>query len=296
MPAAEVDVDAGLVSRLVAEQFPHLGGVPVTPVRSVVVGWDNALFRVGTELVARLPRRQLGADLVAKEQLWLPQLALHLPAPIPVPLHRGVPGAGYPWAWTICEWFPGEPALAVRAEVTDWVTIARQLGAFLAALHRPAPRGAPVNQWRSGPLSRRNTSMRERLAALDDVVDVGAVQSEWDEVLRLPEWDGEPVWVHGDLHGGNVLVEREEITAVLDWGDLSASDPAVDLIIAWAVLPAAGRAILREEAGVGVETWARGRGWALALGVVYVAYSLDNPLLGQMGHRMIKEILLETQR
>jgi aminoglycoside phosphotransferase (APT) family kinase protein len=140
MPSAEVTIDEELVRRLLGEQHPDLGALDLALVAN---GWDNVLFRLGEHLCVRLPRRAAAAVLIEHEQRWLPSLAPTLPLPVPVPIRRGRPGAGYPWAWSVCRWLPGE--IAAGRVVADQQREARRLGAFMAALHRTAPLDAPCN-------------------------------------------------------------------------------------------------------------------------------------------------------
>jgi aminoglycoside phosphotransferase (APT) family kinase protein len=139
MPPAEVEISADLVRRLIAAQFPEWAALPLdaTP----AIGWDNVLYRLGEDLVVRVPRRRVVAEVVENEHRWLPVLAPRLPVAIPVPVGHGVPGEGYPWSWTVCPWIPGE--MAAVAQIHDLHTFARQLGAFLSALHVEAPADAP---------------------------------------------------------------------------------------------------------------------------------------------------------
>jgi len=98
MPAAEHDVDASLVHALLREQHSDLAGLPLVDAGH---GWDNSLYRLGDDLLVRLPRRRASADLIEQECRWLPELAPRLPMATPVPLRIGRPGCGYPWAWSI---------------------------------------------------------------------------------------------------------------------------------------------------------------------------------------------------
>ena len=102
-PVAEFDVDSALVLRLLLDQHPDLAHLPLAALAS---GWDNAIFRLGDALTVRMPRRQLGAELIRHEQRWLPVLAPTLPLPTPCPLRVGRPALGYPWHWSICPWLP----------------------------------------------------------------------------------------------------------------------------------------------------------------------------------------------
>jgi aminoglycoside phosphotransferase (APT) family kinase protein len=302
MPAAEVEVTADLVRRLLAGQHPDLAGLPVEPLAN---GWDNTLFRLGDALVARLPRRALGASILVNEQRWLPSLAPRLPLPVPVPVRTGVPGEGYPWPWSVVPFLPGTPAS--DGPPFDPRRAAADLGGFFGALHVPAPPDAPANPYRGVPLERRAAAFEQNLAALDvaalDVAGSGgragreAVLAAWATALAVPPWDGPPVWLHGDPHPANILIADGRVSGVLDFGDITAGDPAADLSLAWMLLPAACHGDFRAAyaaAGHGTLTdavWARGRGWALNLAIVFLAWSADNPQLHAVGRRTLAAVL-----
>jgi aminoglycoside phosphotransferase (APT) family kinase protein len=304
MPAAEVEITADLVRQLLAEQHPDLAGLPVEPLAN---GWDNALFRLGDALVARLPRRTLGAGIVVNEQRWLPLLEPRLPLPVPVPARTGVPGAGYPWPWSVVPFLPGVPA-SDGPPFDPWLA-ARDLGGFFGALHVPAPPDAPANPYRGVPLERRAATFEQNLATLDfaaldvaapDVAAQGgrdAVLAAWAAALAVPAWDGPPVWLHGDPHPANILIGDGRVSGVLDFGDITAGDPASDLSLAWMLLPAACHGDFRAAyaaAGHGALTdavWARGRGWAVNMAVVFLAWSADNPRLHEVGRRTLAAVL-----
>jgi aminoglycoside phosphotransferase (APT) family kinase protein len=175
MPAAEVEVSADLVRRLLSGQHPDLAALPV---EFLANGWDNELYRAGDELVARLPRRVLGAQIIKNEQRWLPGLAPKLPLPIPVPDRIGVPGCGYPYSWSVVPYLPGVPA--AQASSFDAAGVAAAVGGFLGALHAPAPADAPANPFRGVPLAARAGTFAANLAVLAGQVDREAVLCAWD--------------------------------------------------------------------------------------------------------------------
>src|SRR4051794_37219240 len=287
MPAAEVDVDEALVRRLLAEQCPKLAR---RPLRLLAFGWDNVVYRLGDDLVVRLPRRQVAAELIEHEQQWLPQLAPHLPLPIPAPVFVGRPGSGYAWHWSVTPWFDGDNAL--RTPPDDLLDAAVVLGRFCAALHQPASPGAPANPVRGGPLTTRRTRLESALAAAAPTVDRDAVQALWDELAARPLWGGPPVWLHGDLHPGNIVVHDGRVAAVIDFGDITAGDPATDLALGWMLFEGEARACFRAEAGdVDDDTWARARGWALGIGMACVTNSADNPPFHALGVRTVAAAL-----
>jgi aminoglycoside phosphotransferase (APT) family kinase protein len=288
MHADEVVLDVGLVRRLLAGQFPHWADLPLRPVRSS--GTDNALFRLGDDLVVRLPRIGWAVTDVEAEQRRLRSLAPHLPLPIPEPLAAGEPGAGYPWPWSVYRWLPGEEARADR--LADPVGTAEALAAFVAALHGVEVVDPPSGGGRGGPLAGRDAATRAAIAALDGEIDTGAVTAAWEEALAAPAWDGPPVWVHGDLAPGNLLLRDGRLSAVLDFGALNAGDPAVDLLVAWNLFSGESRERYRATLDVDDATWARGRGWALSVGLIVLPYYRDtNPALVAQSWTAIREVL-----
>ncbi|MEU6439786.1 aminoglycoside phosphotransferase family protein [Streptomyces sp. NPDC047046] len=284
MPAAEVPLPPELIRRLLAAQHPDLAELPLTVLAH---GWDNLVCRLGTSYLVRLPRRAAAAGLVRNEQRWLPSLAPRLPLPVPAPVREGVPGCGYPWAWSVVPYLPGETA--AHTPPADPGAAARTLGAFLGALHTPASPDAPVHTARGVPLARRAAGVAENLAALGDP----AADEVWRRALAAPEWTGPPLWLHGDLHPANILVHDGELSGVVDFGDLTGGDPATDLAAAWMLFPReADRDTFRAAHGrVDEATWTRARGWALALGLVFVTHSADNPLMAGVGRRTVGAVL-----
>lgn len=286
MPTAEVSVSPGLVRRLLSEQHPGLAELDIQVLAN---GWDNLVCRLGDDYLVRLPRRAPAAGLVVNEQRWLPGLAGRLPLPVPVPVRTGRPGHGYPWAWSIVPYLPGE--VAARKPPADPAEAALALGGFLAALHRPAPAGAPVNAWRGIPLAGRTAGVMERLPHLEGAARDAALRV-WESALAAPGRAGPPVWLHGDLHPANILVDGGRVSAVIDFGDITAGDPATDLAVAWMILPAPGREAFWSAYGrADGDIRARARGWALALALVFLAHSADNPLMAGIGHRTLVAVL-----
>jgi aminoglycoside phosphotransferase (APT) family kinase protein len=289
-PPAEVDIDELLVRSLLRMQMPDLADLPLS---LIAFGWDNVIYRLGEDLVARLPRRAVAATLIDHELQWLPVLAPVLPLPIPAPVRAGRASGRYPWAWSVCPWLPG--VVAEQATLESPRKAAEALGRFIAALHRPAPSDAPENPVRGIPLRDRAPLVLEHIDAIADVVDVDAVRACWEDVLATPAWPGPPLWLHGDLHPLNVLVENGQPSAVIDFGDLTAGDPATDLSLAWMMFSPELRVVFRDSAGeIDDNTWRRARGWALALSIAYLANSADNPLIARIGRRTLKAALTDS--
>lgn len=292
MPGAEIDIPLELVRALLAEQHPDLAGERLSVLAS---GWDNLILQLGRDLLVRLPQRAAAAELVRHEQRWLPELAPRLPLPIPAPVRVGRPGLGYPWAWSVLPLLPGQ--IAARTPPADLGAAADTLGRFLGALHTAAPADHPVNPVRGVPLAARDDVTTARIARLDGVVDGAAARRLWQDALAVPVWSGPPVWLHGDLHPANILVDDGRLSAVLDFGDITAGDPATDLAVAWMLLPASEHATLRagyapaNGAAIDDATWERARGWALALSLAFIAESPADSVMIPIGQRTVRALL-----
>ncbi|MDP9841479.1 aminoglycoside phosphotransferase family protein [Streptosporangium lutulentum] len=292
MPAAEVDVSPDLVRRLLASQQPDLAHLSIEVMAN---GWDNVMCRVGDAMVARLPRRAVAARLLAHEQQWLPVLEPRLPLPVPAPARVGQPGPGYPWPWSIVPFLPGQ--IAARKPPADLRDAAVSLAGFLGALHTPAAPDAPVNPHRGIPLADRDATITRNLSVLGRLVDRGAVMRTWEAAVAVPAWNGSPVWLHGDLHPANILVHRDRVSAVIDFGDITSGDPATDLSVAWMLLPAechdAFQNAYRAASAYAPDDhlWARARGWALALSLAFLSHSADNPLIAEIGRHTLDAVL-----
>jgi aminoglycoside phosphotransferase (APT) family kinase protein len=296
MPAADVDVSSDLVQRLLAEQFPDLAHLTV---EFMANGWDNTMFRVGDELLARLPRREPAASILLNEQRWLPVIAPALQLPIPYPERTGLPAHGYPWSWSVVPYLPGVPA--TDADRLDLPGVAAAIGGFLGSLHAPAPPDAPVNSVRGVPLAARAEAFTANLQSVSGQVSMDAVLRLWRGALAARAYEGPPVWLHGDLHPANILVHHGQVSAVIDFGDITSGDPAGDLSVAWMLLPlqshAAFRDAYRGTKNCSVVTasdhavWTRARGWALNLAIAFLAHSDDNPQLLNVGRRTLRRVL-----
>ncbi|MFG2636492.1 aminoglycoside phosphotransferase family protein [Streptomyces sp. NPDC048362] len=289
MHADEPDLDVLLIRRLIARRFPRWAGLPVRRLASS--GTENAMFRLGADLVVRLPRRPGAVADVARELHWLPRLGPQLPVAVPEPLGLGEPDEDFPWPWAVYRWLEGRNPVA--GAVAEPEGLAGDLGAFVRALRRIAPRGGPPG-YRGGPLADRDEPTRAAVAELGGRVDAGAVTDLWRRALGAPAHTGPPVWAHGDLTPGNVLVDGGRLTAVIDFGTAGVGDPAVDLVVAWNLLPAAARQTFRKAVGADDAQWARGRGWALSIALVALPYYWDtNPALAENSRHVIAEILAE---
>lgn len=290
-------IDVSLVNRLIAGQFPQWGDLPIMPVDSS--GTDNVIFRLGDDMAVRLPRVEWGISQVEKEQRWLPILAPHLPLDIPAPLALGMPAEGYSWCWSVYHWLEGKDATI--GSLDDPYQAATTLAQFVTALQRIDSTGGPTpgqhNSCRGVPLAMRDPSVHAAIANLHNTIDTDLAAKAWEAALQAPVWQGPDVWIHGDLHAGNLLVDRGQLSAVIDFGCLGVGDPACDWMFAWNLLSVETRNVFRSALSVDDATWARGRGWALSLGLIALPYyQSSNPVLAGIARRMIDEVLADHKK
>lgn len=283
----EVRTDSVLVQRLVAGQFPQWADRVVRPVPSA--GTDNAIYRLGDDLAVRLPRIESAVDQVEFEHEWLPVLARHLPVAVPEPCAVGRPAEGYPWPWSIYRWVDGEHPTEGNV---DQRRFAADLGELVASLRRADTTGARAG-YRGGPLSGRDESTRKWIGAARGLVDVDALVSAWEAALAAPAWDGPPVWTHGDLLTGNVLVKDGRLCGLIDFGAAGVGDPACDAMAAWTLLDSDSREVFRATAGFDDATWARGKGWALTFVSALTYYRTTNPTMYAIAERAVTAVLAD---
>lgn len=265
-----IAIDASLVRRLVAKQFPQWAKLNVKPVE--FSGWDNRTFQLGNTMSVRLPSAERYAAKVAIEQKWLPRLGPCLPLPIPVPLAMGVPEFGYPWHWSIYQWIEGDDAAV--GQIEDLTQFAKDVARFLIALqHIDATHGLPAgphNFYRGGALATYDAESRNAIAALKGEIDTDAATTLWNDALEST-WIRPPVWIHGDVSAGNLLVQRGRLSAVIDFGGMAVGDPACDLVIAWTIFSGASREAFRSALPLDADTWTRARGWAIWKAMITLA-------------------------
>ena len=277
--ADELPITDAVVRDLVAAQFPEWSGLALR--RVVPGGTTNALYRLGEELVVRLPLRGVA------EAEPTDDLARALSFPVPTCVARGAPGAGYPSPWTVWTWLPGE-----AAEGQDLgAAFASDLAQLIRELRAIDVRGRVFSgEGRGGCLRDHDAWMETCFERSEGLLDVGSLRARWTRYRELPEHGGE-VMAHGDLVPGNVLVEGGRLAGVLDLASYGPADPSLDLVAAWHLLEEAPRARLREELGCSELEWARGEAWAFqqALGLVWY-YRESHPGMSALGRRTLARL------
>lgn len=257
-----IELSIEMVSLMIAEQFPHWAENDIRPVATS--GWDNHTFRLGDDKLLRFPSHEIYASQVAKEQLWLPRFASHLPLKIPTPIAIGEPSQHYPLPWSVYRWIPGEvTSVTVIADMNHY---ASKLAQFLKALQSCDTSGGPVageqNFHRGGTLKVYDTDTRAAIAELDDSALRQALTQVWDRALSST-WSQDAVWIHGDIAVNNLLLKNGELTAVIDFGQLAIGDPACDIALYWTFFTEESGDVFKQILMLDDNTWDRARGWVL---------------------------------
>ncbi|MHC5795822.1 aminoglycoside phosphotransferase family protein [Lacisediminihabitans sp. FW035] len=265
MHAVEIPLDDQVVRRLVREQFPQWASLRVS---LAATGTVNAMYRLGDSMVVRLPFVPDSSGIEFEAE-WLPRLASGLGVAIPSVLGIGQPSSAYPQPWLVLDWLEGGTAEPDGLEDPDGLAI--DLADFISGMRLLDPIGAPVG-YRCGSLHSLDGDIRACLSQVADLVDVAPLLRLWDRALAAQPWAGAPVWAHGDLLSGNVLLSGGRLSGILDFAAAGVGDPSCDLMAAWSMLPAPSRDVFRAHLGVDDDQWDRGRGWALAQAAIALPY------------------------
>ena len=286
-PPAEINITPNLIRQLLQAQHPDLANLPLEYMSE---GWDNIMFRLGDEMVVRLPRRAKAAHLLKNEQDWLPILAKDFPIPTPIPIRNGISTDFYPWNWSVLPYLKGETAN--RQQPDD-----DQVEPFiecLKKLHHPAPNNAPTNPYRGTPLIDGAERIEDRLVSLKSRTNfiTKEIEKIWQEAIEAP-YANERCWIHGDMHTRNILVHEGKLSGIIDWGDMTAGDIANDLVPIWMLWenPATRQRAL-DAYGVTPEILARAKGWVIYFCAVLLDTGLvDNPEHAEMGKVTLERLI-----
>ncbi len=283
-----------LAQSLIASQFPAWSHLPLKKIDSA--GTDNSMYRLGDEMAVRFPVSVSAAEQVAKEQSWLPKLSSFAVA-IPVIIGAGRPTNEFPLPWSVVNWIEGKDAAS--DVISDWLTMADDLGQFVRAFRGQNISGAPAagkhNGFRGTALINLDQVARNAMNALEDIFDKACLLKIWEQALGVEPWAGSPVWIHGDIHAANIVVQNGSIAGIIDFGLMGVGDPACDLALAWSLLPTHARDVFRTAANVDEPTWQRGKGWGLYIGVIALSYYRErNAILSGIAETAIQAVIEDS--
>ncbi len=263
-PFKKYKINVELVKDLVSAQFPQWAYLPIRKVEPS--GWDNVTFRLGDQMAVRLPSAQCYADQVLKEQKWIPLLAKHLTTRISEPIAMGKPSSSYSCYWSIYTWIEGQSANNLSLDDLHLQLLAARVAQFLNQLHKidttNAPLPGPHNFYRGDSPLVYGLEVKSAIAQLSNVIDVTTVEAVWKKSTSS-KWNKRPVWVHGDLSAGNIVLKDNKLAAVIDFGCIGVGDPSCDLVIAWTFFKNKSRELFKSNICLDEQTWQRARGWAL---------------------------------
>ena len=295
--AGEIDISTSLAAGLIAEQFPQWAGLPIHPVTSA--GTECVLYRLGDDLVIRLPRRPgEGLDALLTQRVLL-RLAPFLPVPVPALIAEGRPTANYPASWGVLRWLEGDTP--VEGHLTAPGLVAADLAEFLLSLWRVDLSKVDLADgpaaYRGGPLTDEHEFTLGAIEQVHGLIDTDAAGSIWDHAMELPPWEGPDTWIHADMMPGNVLTRDGRLAAVIDFAASGIGDPSLDLIVAWMLLPDHVRPAFRRATGVDAATWLRGRARALSMALGHLSYYQDtNPVMADNARHTIGEVFADHRR
>ncbi len=270
----EIPVDEAVVRSLLQVQRPDLVCLPLS---TAGAGTDNNMYRLGDDLLVRLPRTADKAHALNKEQTWLPRLAPLLTCQVPEPVHAGTPAPMFPLPWSIYRWIDG--AEARPHTVRDWAALGTDLATFVQELHNldlmGAARAGELSGYRGGDLRACDkwisSCFQDCRAATDVGLDIESLERLWRTAIRQAESSGPQVWLHGDLKPSNLLVAQGRLRAVIDFGGLCVGSPAAEHATVWD-LPSPARQAYWNATNLDDATWTRARAWAIAVGVSGISY------------------------
>jgi aminoglycoside phosphotransferase (APT) family kinase protein len=289
---ADVTITVDLVRGLLASQAPDLAQGRL---RHFAHGWDNESFLLerdeAAQVLVRIPRREVAAQCLINEQRFLPEIAQRLPIPVPEPIILGEPTPEYPFAWSVVPHLPGTTARDVSP--AERAHVAEPLAEAFVALHVEAI-DPPPHQSRGVPLAARDAGITQMIDELRtgksrSEFDWDLINVRWAQWSAAPAWPKPPVWIHGDPHPGNVLLDP---LALIDFGDITGGDPAGDLATAWLMFAPEDRVRFQHRAdAIGdydEHIWTRARAWALVYALVMLRF--DTTGLVPMARSVLTEL------
>lgn len=285
-----IEITIELVRQLIDRQFPKWKGLAIIPVEKS--GHDNRTYRLGDEMTVRLPSHERYASAVEKELKWLPVFKPLLSLPIPAPIAQGEPSNEYPLPWSINRWIEGETVSP--ANVFDLGAFAEDLAKFLRELEAiDASHGIPAgiqNFHRGGDLAVYDTDTRTIIEKVSSQYDPKLMTEIWELALAT-KYQAAPLWLHGDVAVGNLLVQKGRLCGVIDFGTMGVGDPSSDLVMAWNFFDDVTRKIFLSCMNVDQDTVDRARGWALWKALISYDWNEQGSEASNWGKHVIEVII-----
>ncbi|WP_336780063.1 aminoglycoside phosphotransferase family protein [Paenibacillus illinoisensis] len=285
-----IEITTELVRQLIQRQFPEWKHLTIAPVDKS--GHDNRTYRLGNEMTVRLPSHERYASAVQKELTWLPIFKPYLSLPIPAPIAKGEPTADYPLPWSVNQWIEGSTVTAEN--ITDLNTFAEDLAGFLIELEAiDTSQGIPAgiqNFHRGGNLAVYDQDTRSVIDVLPSPYDPKLFLEIWELALAT-KYEATPLWLHGDVAVGNLLVQDGRLCGVIDFGTMGVGDPSSDLVMAWNFFDGSSRDIFLRRMNADQDMINRARGWALWKALITYAWNEPGSESSNWGKRVMDVII-----
>ncbi len=282
-----------LVYKLILDQFPQYARLKISPVEQQ--GHDNRTFRLGDNMLIRMPIAEPYALKVPQEQTLLPCLQPYLTIPIPKPIAMGHPSSDYPYPFSIYQWLEGTSANQLQIEGNVLELLATELAHFLKELQsidQEGPAPGQHNWWRGDHIRVYDIGARQQIEQLSHLIDKNKALKLWEAACKT-QWSQKPVWVHGDFASGNILVKENQLSAIIDFGGMAVGDPACDLVIAWTFLDEKSRQVFKEILSLDNDTWLRAKAWALWKATYELCQIQDKNSVGALKQKKIINEVME---
>ncbi len=269
-------ITLNLAKKLIATQFPEYFHLNVTEVEAQ--GHDNRIYRIGDDMLIRMPTTEVYALKVPIEQALLPKLAKQLSIAISETVKMGLPSDDYPYPFSIYKWLNGESANHLTLSEKALAHIASALANFLTELQAisnlKGPSPGQHNWWRGDHISVYDKGAKEQIANLRDIINAEHALDLWEKACAT-KWENTAVWIHGDFASGNILIKDNKLSGIIDFGGTALGDPACDLVIAWTFLKGNSRKIFQDAMALDDDTWLRAKAWALWKATFELSQSQD---------------------
>lgn len=156
-----------------------------------------------------------------------------------------------------------------------------------------ASNGVPAgvqNFHRGGNLAVYDQEARSVIERLSGKYDQKLLTEIWELTLAT-SYQATPMWLHGDVAVGNLLVQNGRLCGVIDFGTMGVSDPSSDLVMAWNFFDDISRQLFLSRMNLGEDAIDRPRGWALWKALISYQRNEPGSELSNWGERWIFPLL-----
>lgn len=280
-----MELELHQIRLLIDTQFPEYKNLAIRKIDNS--GHDNNSYHLGDDFSLRFPSAEAYSTQVIKEHTYLKALQESIPIPITEPIALGTPSEIFPFHFSINRWIKGETL--TRNNINDKKQFAIELALFLLSLQScDTKNGIPPGSHNFYRGANFSIYQDETIQAINNCTHFN--QEKCLEILNeaiQSDYVGSPVWIHGDLEVGNILVKDYHLYAVIDFGNMAIGDPACDYVIAWTYFDKESRAVFFDKLNLDKPTINRAKAWALWKALI----TLDDPKRQDSAKYTLNELL-----